>query len=93
MFLRWLEAYMNDSQDHECATTDTSADTAIVSKTAKTAFHAIVSLEPWTSPIVTWRGEVIAANMSTAAARAIRSARKAFPGQHAKSISLVVEKI
>jgi hypothetical protein len=83
---------MSEIQESTISTSESSDEALIEKKAAKTTWRVVVSLEPVTSPILTWRGEFQCGSMSTAAARGIRAARKANPGRKAKSLSLVVEK-
>lgn len=69
-----------------------SIEQPIVRNVRNSTWAAIVSLEPLTAPVVTWRGTVSGGTMATAAARAIRAARKANKGVHAKSLVVVIQK-
>ena len=84
---------MSEIPGADFSATASSDGMPITKKAAKSQWRVIVSLEPVTAPVITWRGDIACTSMSTAAARGIRAARKANPGRKAKSLSLVVEKI
>lgn len=54
-------------------------------------YHASCSFEYDLAPVQTSRGEIIAANASLAARRAVEAARKAFPKSSPRSIVVVLE--
>ena len=83
---------MTEIQNVDVSATTPSEEAPIEKKAAKTIWRVMVSLEPVTSPVINWRGEISCGSMATAAARGIRAARKANPGRKAKSLSLLVEK-
>jgi hypothetical protein len=84
---------MSEQIDVDSEATDPTSDDPIEAESPANAFLAIVSLEPVTSPVKTWRGTIQGTSMSGSASKAVRAARKAFPGTRAKSIVIVLEKI
>jgi len=60
---------------------------------SKQAWKAVVSLEFDLQPVLTWRGEVPASSVGTAARRAFREARVAFKGTKPRSYVLVLEAV
>ena len=67
--------------------------TELTDEDAKLRWTVSVSLEHDMNPVLTWKGEVTAGSPPTAAARAIRAARKAFPGKRARSWAIVQQQI
>lgn len=55
-------------------------------------YLAAVTFESNVAPPKTWRGEVEASGPNTAASRAVREAKKAFPGVRWASMSILLEK-
>ncbi len=84
---------MDENLDPTVQTDTPVVESELAPNTRKQTWRAIVSLEPITSPVKTWRGELSGTNGAVIANRAVRAARKAFPGTHAKSLTIVVEKL
>ncbi len=70
----------------------TMREGAIARTTRKTVWRTSVSLEFDLLPVLTWRGDVEASSANGAANRAVKAARKAFPGKKPRSWALVLEK-
>ena len=56
-------------------------------------YRASFSFESDTQPVRTYRGEIDAPGLPTAASQTIREAKKAYPGARWRSIVLVLEKL
>jgi hypothetical protein len=84
---------MSEQTEVDSEATDPSGDDPLGVESPANAFWAIVSLEPVTSPVKTWRGTIHGTSMSGCASKAVRAARKAYPGTRAKSIVIVLEKV
>lgn len=57
----------------------------------RTTYQASVSLEFDLQPVLTVRTAIVAPSASTAASRAVRAARRKFPGTRPRSIVVVLE--
>ena len=73
--------------------TATAADVleALVSK--KQRWLVSVSLEFDQQPVLTWKGSIECISPATAAARAIKEARKTFKGSRPRSWAICLEKL
>jgi hypothetical protein len=83
---------MSDISDVTLQPSDTLTASPNIRTVRNSTWFAMVSLEPITMPLKNWRGSVTATSMATAAARAVRAAKKANPNCYAKSITIVIEK-
>jgi hypothetical protein len=68
------------------------ADAVVARGSRKTTWMASVSLEFDLLPVLTWRGDVEASSPNGAANKAVKAAKKSFPGKKPRSWALVLEK-
>jgi hypothetical protein len=60
---------------------------------ARRSLKYAVSFEPWTAPVKTVTGEVSASTTQAGARLAMKAAMSQAPGQHWKSLVIVLEKM
>lgn len=56
-------------------------------------YRASVSFESDRRPVTTYRGEIDVPNPRLGARRALEAASRAYPGQHWRSLVIVLEKV